>query len=162
MPDVAKPKVYVASPYGFSQSTYSFRLAFNEAIKKAGCDILDPWRHNPSKLPPWEKLGAINAADIERADGIVAALDGVDVDSGTAAEIGYAAALGKWIIGYRGDFRKAGEDPKVVVNLQVQYFIEKNGGTIIKGIGDKKLNKDLDKLTAAIRKRIAISKSKNN
>src|SRR4030095_14231926 len=41
------------------------------------------------------EIGANNRAAIDRADGVVAVLDGVDVDSGTAAEIGYAFARGK-------------------------------------------------------------------
>jgi nucleoside 2-deoxyribosyltransferase len=85
-----------------------------------------------------DRMGKDNAEAIGRADGVVAVLDGVDVDSGTAAEIGYAAALGKWVIGYRGDFRRTGEDATAEVNLQVEYFIRKNGGAIVhtlRGLG---------------------------
>ena len=72
---------------------------------------------------------------------MVAILDGVDVDSGTAAETGYAAALGKWIIGYRGDLRRTGEDETAVVNLQVDYFIHKNDGVLVHTLSD--LEKEL-------------------
>ena len=58
-------------------------------------------------------------------------LDGVDVDSGTAAEIGYAFARGKLIVGYRGDFRLSADNEGSVVNLQVEYFIRESGGTIV-------------------------------
>jgi nucleoside 2-deoxyribosyltransferase len=58
-------------------------------------------------------------------------LDGTDVDSGTAAEIGYAFAKGKPILGYRGDFRLAADNEGGVVNLQVEYFIRASGGDII-------------------------------
>ena len=58
-------------------------------------------------------------------------LDGADVDSGTAAEIGYAFARGKPIVGYRGDVRLAGDNEAAVVNLQVEYFIRASGGTIV-------------------------------
>lgn len=77
------------------------------------------------------ELGRSNASAISMCDGLIAALDGVDVDSGTAAEIGYAAALGKRIIGLRTDFRLAGDNPGAIVNLQVQYFIESSGGLIV-------------------------------
>lgn len=124
--------VYVASPYGFAKSTAVFmKDQFYRAIKKGGCTIIDPWRYDPAKLPPPMELGKLNAQDIEKADGVIAALDGVDVDSGTAAEIGYASALKKRIIGYRGDLRRSGEHPSVKVNLQVEYFIRANGGTIV-------------------------------
>ncbi|MBD3270143.1 hypothetical protein GF376_01310 [Candidatus Peregrinibacteria bacterium] len=59
-----------------------------------------------------------------------------DVDSGTASEIGYATALGKSSLGYRGDFRLAADNEGSLVNLQVEYFIHKNGGRIITEIAD--------------------------
>ena len=48
-----------------------------------------------------------------------------------AAEIGYACALGKPVLGYRSDFRLSGDNEGCTVNLQVEYFIEKNGGKIV-------------------------------
>jgi nucleoside 2-deoxyribosyltransferase len=76
------------------------------------------------------ELGRANAESIRNANGMVAILDGVDVDSGTAAEVGYAYALGKRIYGLRTDFRLAGDNPGSIVNLQVQYFIESSGGSV--------------------------------
>lgn len=75
------------------------------------------------------ELGRSNAARIDDADGVVAILDGVDVDSGTAAEIGYAFAQGKRIEGLRTDWRLTGDNEGSIVNLQVQYFIEASGGS---------------------------------
>ena len=46
---------------------------------------------------------------IQAADVLVAVLDGPDVDSGTAFEVGYAHALGKPIVGIRTDYRKLQE-----------------------------------------------------
>jgi nucleoside 2-deoxyribosyltransferase len=54
----------------------------------------------------------LNSSDI-----VVAVLDGVDVDSGTAWEIGYAYAKGKPVIGLRTDFRTLSDG---VVNLMVE------------------------------------------
>ena len=65
---------------------------------------------------------------------MLAILDGTDVDSGTASEIGYAFALGKKILGYRGDFRLTGDNPGSTVNLQVEYFIRKSGGRIVRSV----------------------------
>ena len=63
-------------------------------------------------------------------------LDGVDVDSGTAAEIGYGFAKGKKIVGYRGDLRLSSDNEGAIVNLQVEYFIRASGGTIINRLVD--------------------------
>lgn len=56
-------------------------------------------------------------------------LDGPDVDSGTSAEIGFAAALGRPIVAFRTDLRTAGEE-EAVVNLQVEYFVTSSGGGV--------------------------------
>ena len=49
-------------------------------------------------------------------------LDGVDVDSGTAWEIGYAYAKGKPVFGLRTDFRTLGIEG--VVNLMIERSIK--------------------------------------
>jgi nucleoside 2-deoxyribosyltransferase len=67
---------------------------------------------------------------------VFAILDGVDVDSGTAAEIGYAFAKGKPILGYRGDFRLSADNEGSIVNLQVEYFIRQSGGDIVTNVAD--------------------------
>ncbi|MDQ3657272.1 MAG: nucleoside 2-deoxyribosyltransferase [Chloroflexota bacterium] len=82
------------------------------------------------------RLAAANDAAIRQADWLIGVLDGVDVDSGTAAEIGYAFALGKRIWGLRTDFRTTGDNAGSTVNLQVQYFIEASGGRIVTTIDD--------------------------
>ena len=118
-------------------------------MRGLGYTVLDPWALTDPRqlealqaLPPgperreaWRALngeiGARNRAAIDTAHGVVAVLDGVDVDSGTAAEVGYAFARGKWIVGYRGDFRLSADNEGSVVNLQVEFFIEKSGGSIV-------------------------------
>jgi nucleoside 2-deoxyribosyltransferase len=77
------------------------------------------------------EIGATNRAAIDRAHGVIAVLDGVDVDSGTAAEVGYAFARGKLIVGYRGDFRLSADNEGSTVNLQVEFFIRESGGAIV-------------------------------
>jgi len=144
-----KPKAYLASPFGFSEAGKSFYNGTLVAlVKDSGFETLDPWTLTPANLidpilslhsldarrAAWMKVNPIigqnNAAAIRRCDVVVAGLDGSDVDSGTASEIGYAAALGKIIIGYRSDFRQAGDNEGAVVNLQVEYFIRQSGGDI--------------------------------
>ena len=78
-----------------------------------------------------EQTGRVNTEAIHECDAVLAVLDGVDIDSGTAAEIGYACAKGKPIIGYRGDFRVCSDNEGATVNLQVEYFIHLTGGKIV-------------------------------
>ena len=150
-----KKAIYIASPLGFSEVG---RLFMHEKIfpivKKVGLEIIDPWVLTPQEeiaatlsLPyglerqaAWRKMnkiiGANNVAGIDRSIGLLAVLDGVDVDSGTASEIGYAFAQGKRILGYRGDFRLAADNEGSIVNLQVEYFVRSNGGEIITQLND--------------------------
>lgn len=142
-------RVYAAGPYGFTESTRRFMQEdFYGAIRNAGCEVIDPWRHDPKDYKTLIELGKLNADDIRWSHGVVAALDGSDIDSGTAAEIGYAAGLKKWIIGYRDDLRMTGEGKDVQINLQVQYFIEKlneGKGKIVNNLPD--LTKEICRIT---------------
>jgi len=138
-------KIYVASPLGFSEASRDFyceRLL--PLVRESGFEVLDPWNIGFEVPSPeagkeaWRHFNALlgeeNAKAIESSVGVLAVLDGMDVDSGTASEIGYAFALGKKILGYRGDFRLTGDNPGSTVNLQVEYFIRKSGGTIVRSI----------------------------
>ncbi len=145
-----KKKIYIASPLGFSEvGRYWMNHVLFPAIKALGLEIIDPWNsiynkefEDLNKLPPSKernemmsfvdlRCGQMNENSIVYADGVLAILDGQDVDSGTASEVGYASALGKPILGYRGDFRLCSDNPGTTVNLQVEYFIKKNGGLIV-------------------------------
>jgi nucleoside 2-deoxyribosyltransferase len=141
-------KIYLASPLGFAESTRAFmeRLA---AGLRTHVAVINPWEDHrfdaelgralglDSRTKRLEiltrintEIGRSNVANIAEADGIVAVLDGVDVDSGTASEIGYGFGLGKRIYGLRTDFRLAGDNEASIVNLQIQYFIESSGGAV--------------------------------
>jgi nucleoside 2-deoxyribosyltransferase len=76
------------------------------------------------------EVGRRNAQAIRGCDLLAAFLDGQEVDAGTAAEVGFAAALGLPCAGLRTDLRRAGEEG-ARVNLQVQAFIEISGGRIV-------------------------------
>lgn len=148
--------VYVASPLGFSAATRSFyEDEVLAGLRDAGFAPIDPW-HEPAYaaelvrvrgLAPGEqrlaafaalnrRFGARNVAKIDEADALLAILDGVDVDSGTAAEIGYAAARGKPVAGLRLDTRQTGDNEGAVVNLQVEHFVRASGGELVRTVGE--------------------------
>ena len=136
--EVSGPAIYVASPLGFSEPGARYLSeVLHPALLAAGFSILDPWESGRILIAAAggaelsainAELGAANAALIRRAAAIFAVLDGTDVDSGTAAEIGYASGLGRTIVGLRTDFRMAGDNAATPVNLQVLHFIEASGG----------------------------------
>jgi nucleoside 2-deoxyribosyltransferase len=147
-------KLYLASPLGFAEST---RLFMEHLAARLGdhAEVLNPWddpepailyqpvKHLPThdeRIARWQEIntaiGRANQQMIDDADTMVAVLDGVDVDSGTASEIGYGFARGKRIYGLRTDFRQSGENEGGLVNLQVRYFIDASGGTVATNVDD--------------------------
>jgi len=145
--------VYFASPLGFATSTKAFMDEMEQALVDAGIAVLNPWKGDfgtdfarahamtdgDARRGALHRIntaiGEANARLIRACDGVVAVLDGVDVDSGTASEIGFAFALGKRIHGLRTDSRLIGDNEGTVVNLQVQYFIEASGGQVVRDLG---------------------------
>jgi nucleoside 2-deoxyribosyltransferase len=139
-------RIYLAGPLGFSEAGRAFMPMLKRALKAGGHRVIDPFaltdtsavqrmRYGAAKRAAWRKLnraiGAANREAIDECDAVLAVLDGVDVDSGTASEIGYAFARGKPILGYRGDFRLSADNEGGAVNLQVEYFIRESGGDIV-------------------------------
>jgi nucleoside 2-deoxyribosyltransferase len=103
----AKVRIYLAGPLGFSEAgRHFYNAVLVPFVRSLGYEVLDPWTltdagkihairampYGPAKREAWRKLnremGATNRAAIDDARGVVAVLDGTDVDSGTAAEIG--------------------------------------------------------------------------
>ena len=152
--------IYLAGPFGFSEAGRAFHDGtIVREIARLGHVPLDPWAmhdtdpaldaeikaaadmpYGRAKRDVWRKLnariGAKNQALLDACDMVFAVLDGSDVDSGTAAEIGYAFARAKPILGYRGDFRLSADNEGSIVNLQVEYFIRASGGDIVTAIAD--------------------------
>jgi len=144
----AAPRIYVASPLGFTDAgrMYSDTVLL-PAVRTAGFEPLDPWevdadvlhvfgldRDDPERRTRLSEInrlvGRRNAELIRSADGLLAILDGDDVDSGTAAEIGYASALNRPAVGLRSDLRISGDNEATLVNLQVEWFILESGGSL--------------------------------
>ena len=147
-------RIYLASPLGFAASTTDFmtevviRLAEIVVVENPWDDIrfvneftdialMDSYSERVNRLQVINaELGRTNADRIDRSDAVFAILDGVDVDSGTAAEIGYAYARGKHVFGLRTDFRLAGDNIGATVNLQVEYFIGASGGRVVTSLDE--------------------------
>ena len=103
-------KVFIAGPL-FSQAEREFNLKVDTFLRKHGFETFLPQREvgELRKRVRREKREAtiyeVDLKGIEKADVVVAILDGPDVDSGTAFEIGYACARGKPVIGIKTDTR---------------------------------------------------------
>ncbi|MFP4116826.1 MAG: nucleoside 2-deoxyribosyltransferase [Candidatus Aenigmatarchaeota archaeon] len=158
-----KKTVYLANPLGFSEpGRYFLQEELIPEVEELGFDVINPFSNIPDdkvkklgnisdiderrdKLAELDReIGEMNRKSIQNCDLILAILEGSDVDSGTASEVGYAAGIGKKIIGYRSDFRLSSENLGTSVNLQVEYFVKENGGKIVTSLSE--LKKVLNKL----------------
>jgi nucleoside 2-deoxyribosyltransferase len=145
--------VYVASPLGFSEpGRHYLANVLHPRLSAAGWEVLDPWEDDTGAvaatlaLPPGpgrldalvemsRAIGNRNRTLLAAADAVLAVLDGPDADSGTAAEIGWAAARGTPVVGWRSDFRLADHEA-ARVNLQVEDFVLVSGGTLVVSLDD--------------------------
>jgi hypothetical protein len=136
----ARPRCYVASALGFSEAgAYYYEHVYLPALKEVVTPV-DPWSLTTAQEAAEARaarqerafaleIGRRNADAIRSCTVLAAHLDGQEVDSGTAAEIGFAAALGLRCFAVRTDLRQSGE-PGVSVNLQVEHFLVASGGAV--------------------------------
>lgn len=148
-------KMYLASPLGFSPENAAYMNKIKVKVAVQGFEIFDPWEQKQfaAKITTAQgepdfaariasfreiasRIGCCNEAGIRGADIVLAVLDGAEVDSGTASEIGFGCALGKRCYGLRTDLRDSGDFAGLPVNLQVLHFIERSGGKLFRKIED--------------------------
>lgn len=107
--------IYLAAPV-FSQveRQYNRRLAERLEARLMRSQVILPqdFRVGPAGAPFNDRrhLSGIHRRcldSLRNADVVVAILDGADVDSGVAYEVGYARALGKPVLGVRTDYRQS-------------------------------------------------------
>lgn len=136
----ARPRCYLASPLGFSEPGRAYYAERYLPALAEHVEPVDPWALSlPEEFAAARDagrehafgidVGARNAEAIRGAELLIAQLDGQEVDAGTAAEVGYAAALGLPCLGVRSDLRATGE-PGMRVNLQLEAFILLSGGFV--------------------------------
>lgn len=119
-----KKRIYLAGPL-FSHAELEYNHKLRDLLLKKGFSVFLPQedaedtadeRNKQSQELIFKKcVGGVDGSDV-----IVAVLDGVDVDSGTSWEIGYAYAKEKPVIGIRTDFRSLSDG---IVNLMVEMAI---------------------------------------
>jgi hypothetical protein len=136
----ARPRCYVASALGFTEAgAYYYEHVYIPALSEVVTPI-DPWSLTTSQEVSEARarrrdrefaleIGKRNADAIRGCTLLAAHLDGQELDSGTAAEVGFAAALGLRCFAVRTDARQSGERG-VSVNLQVEHFVLASGGAL--------------------------------
>ncbi|MEA2441412.1 MAG: hypothetical protein QOH76_2836 [Thermoleophilaceae bacterium] len=136
----ALPRCYVASGLGFTDAgAHYYEHVYLPALRTVVTPV-DPWSLSTAQEVAEARaakrerdlaleIGRRNAEAIRSCALLVAHLDGQELDAGTAAEVGFASALGLRCFGLRTDLRQNGE-PGVSVNLQVEHFVVASGGSL--------------------------------
>ncbi|CAG1008480.1 MAG: nucleoside 2-deoxyribosyltransferase [Candidatus Methanoperedens sp.] len=115
--------VYIAAPL-FSEAECDFNRKLRDEIISAGFKVFLPQEDSNNIKDMKDRQKIIfnkNLKGIENSDILVAVIDGADVDSGTAWEIGFAFAKGKPLLGLRTDFRTLGIEG--TVNLMIERSV---------------------------------------
>ena len=142
----ARPRAYIASPLGFSEAGRAYYVERYLPALREHVEPVDPWTLSlPEEFSAAEaagrarqfglEVGARNAHALAAAQLLIAQLDGQEVDGGTAAELGYAAALGLPCVAVRSDLRRSGE-PGMSVNLQLEAFVAISGGFFVRSLDE--------------------------
>jgi nucleoside 2-deoxyribosyltransferase len=141
---LVRPRCYVASPLGFSEAGRHYYAEILLPALERYVEPVDPWAlvsddemvkaaRTGTEREMAAEIGRRNRNALADCEMLVAVLDGQEVDSGTAAEIGYGSALGLLCLGLRTDRRDAGE-VGAMVNLQVESFLVMAGGRITRSL----------------------------
>ncbi len=139
-------RCYVASPLGFIDAGRKYYYEHYLPALEAVVLPIDPWamvsqadvaqaKEEGRLRELWLDAGQRNLDAIAGCDLLVAWLDGQEVDSGTATEIGYAAGKGIRCFGMRSDLRQAGEED-MAVNLQVEATVISSGGRVAASLAE--------------------------
>ncbi len=118
-----QPLVYMAGPL-FDEGERWWIETMEELVRNAGFRTFLPHRDNPPKTA--DNAGEIFLNDkrgIDECTLVVANLNGVTTDDGTAWELGYAYARGKYSIGYFSDWRQRFPNDEKV-NLMMEQSLD--------------------------------------
>jgi nucleoside 2-deoxyribosyltransferase/SAM-dependent methyltransferase len=124
--------IYLATSL-FTAAEQAFSAALTKEIEALGHRVYYPWRDagDESLIAAWgedwprinAEIARRNLQAIESCASVVAVVEGADVDSGVALELGYAHALGKPVRLLRTDFRAQG--PRIgPVNIMLGTIAE--------------------------------------
>jgi nucleoside 2-deoxyribosyltransferase len=119
--EFSKYRIYLAAPL-FSEAERSYNAVIAELLRSHYFEVFLPQdtgdNHAMRDRQEHARIYNHNRRAIRDADIMVAIIDGADADSGTAWEMGYAAALKKPVIALRTDFRMAGNHERVNLMLE--------------------------------------------
>lgn len=117
-------RIYFSAPL-FCEAERAFNEKVATRLREAGFEV---WLPQEISIVKSESEGEkksiyeLNISALKNSDIVVAVLDGANVDSGVAFEVGYATALGKPVIGLKTDHRVFSKFEEV--NLMLEFSMK--------------------------------------
>ena len=127
-----RPRLYLASPYGFSPHWRRRLLPdFICALEALDVDVWEPFSRNGQvdmAQAGWAwRVAQADLQDVRDADALLAVVNGTPPDEGVMLELGAAIALGKPVFLYRDDFRRCSDSEDYPLNLMVFSGLPQHG-----------------------------------
>ena len=110
-------RIYLAGPL-FTTAERDWNDGLAARLTAGGHDVYLSQAH-PAPEPTGRAIFQKDLDALDRADGVVAMMDGPDPDSGTAWECGYAYARGKPVVLFRSDIRDSGDVRDIPYNAML-------------------------------------------
>jgi nucleoside 2-deoxyribosyltransferase len=128
----SRPRLYLASPYGFSPHWRQRLLPdFIVALEALGLEVWEPFSRNGQvdlAEPGWAwRVAQADLQDVRAADALLAVVNGTPPDEGVMLELGAAIALTKPVFLYRDDFRRCSDSEDYPLNLMVFSGLPQHG-----------------------------------
>ena len=123
----AHPLVYMAGPL-FDEGERWWIETMEKVVRDSGFRTFLPHRDSPQKTENNSReIFLKDRAMIDECDMIIANLNGLTTDDGTAWELGYAFANSKYSIGYYSDWRRRfphGEKVNLMIEESLDVLVE--------------------------------------
>jgi nucleoside 2-deoxyribosyltransferase/predicted secreted protein len=127
--EFARYRVYLAAPL-FSEAERSYNAALADLLRLHAFDVYVPQDAGDDShsrdLAEHGRMFRSHIEALDKADVVVAIIDGADADSGTAWEMGYAVAQAKPVFALRTDFRRVGTHEHVNLMLEQSSAVVKS------------------------------------
>jgi len=127
--EFARYRVYLAAPL-FSEAERAYNAELAAVLRGHAFEVFVPQEEADDShgrgATEHARIYEKNKKALDNTDMVVAIIDGADADSGTAWEMGYAAAQAKPVFALRTDFRRVGTHEHVNLMLEQSSAVAKS------------------------------------
>ncbi len=140
----ARYRIYLAAPL-FSTAERTYNATLSDLLEQHLFEVFLPQEAGDDTDTRMKReqarIFSKNKDDLDRADIVVAVIDGADADSGTAWEMGYAYAHNKPVIAVRTDFRRVGTHEQVNLMLEESSKVVSNTIELLESVNSPLIGK---------------------